>query len=710
MPLDAYSFCPGGTGKKIKFCCPDLLNDHQKIERMLAGGQFQAALSHVERLEEKHPGRACLMAHRCLLLDLLDRVDEGERAVAQFLEHHPTNPIALAERALIAAMKEGGLAAIPWLQRAMEAIEKDMPARIWQIFVVVGEVLADEGEFLAGRAMLLQAHSFVPENRRVFELLNEVLATRDVPIWFKDDFWLAECPDNAPWKADFDAAVRAAYNGRWSVAQRRFLAIAAQAGDQPAVWRNLATVRGWLGDREGCVKALRKYARLDIPLEDAVEAEAMAMILSGDPLRDQVDVVSLTYPIVDVEQFQIAIASTGKFRPLPVDLASLAGEDRPPPLAVYMLLDGDMPSGDAPIDPENAPRVLCHAAYYGKQTDQEARLHLFPVSAAEEQSIQRLVTQTLFGVLGPLAERHVIEQVSRTRELMTETRALPSGASGGRVLAFSQKNCQQFLLQKWPECPLGVLDDKTPKEAAQDPKYLVPLLAAILVIEFWTQLDGFDFESDQLRARLGLPSFDPIDPEQVDISTLPIGRLSRVIEQKAPREKILEAFQRAVAFHHLPSVRKLGRALVDHPESTNLAERRQILALMARSENNADRSLALINEGRKLAEAEGVSSALWDLMELALYLTAGDSPEATRLLNHLIEEHIQEPGVAASVRNVLVRIGAMRPDGTLVNRSSAPSAAEPSMAVSNPQDAEPAKLWTPGGESAKPKLWLPGSE
>ena len=23
MPIDAYSVCPGGTGKKIKFCCPD---------------------------------------------------------------------------------------------------------------------------------------------------------------------------------------------------------------------------------------------------------------------------------------------------------------------------------------------------------------------------------------------------------------------------------------------------------------------------------------------------------------------------------------------------------------------------------------------------------------------------------------------------------------------------------------------------------------
>jgi hypothetical protein len=31
MPIDAYSPCPGGTGKKIKFCCPDFLGELETI-------------------------------------------------------------------------------------------------------------------------------------------------------------------------------------------------------------------------------------------------------------------------------------------------------------------------------------------------------------------------------------------------------------------------------------------------------------------------------------------------------------------------------------------------------------------------------------------------------------------------------------------------------------------------------------------------------
>ena len=62
MPIDAYSPCPCGTGKKIKFCCKDLLTDLQKIERMLEGEQYMACLAHIERLEHSHPDRACLLA------------------------------------------------------------------------------------------------------------------------------------------------------------------------------------------------------------------------------------------------------------------------------------------------------------------------------------------------------------------------------------------------------------------------------------------------------------------------------------------------------------------------------------------------------------------------------------------------------------------------------------------------------------------------
>ena len=56
MSIDAYSLCPGGTGKKIKFCCGDFLPELQKIDRMFEGEQYLACLQHIDRLLAQEPG------------------------------------------------------------------------------------------------------------------------------------------------------------------------------------------------------------------------------------------------------------------------------------------------------------------------------------------------------------------------------------------------------------------------------------------------------------------------------------------------------------------------------------------------------------------------------------------------------------------------------------------------------------------------------
>ena len=37
--LDPYSFCPCGSGKKLKFCCQDMATEMQRIHEMLEGNE-----------------------------------------------------------------------------------------------------------------------------------------------------------------------------------------------------------------------------------------------------------------------------------------------------------------------------------------------------------------------------------------------------------------------------------------------------------------------------------------------------------------------------------------------------------------------------------------------------------------------------------------------------------------------------------------------
>ncbi|MFN9271404.1 MAG: hypothetical protein ACK6DO_00025, partial [Planctomycetia bacterium] len=95
MAIDPYASCPGGTGKKVKFCCPDLVGDLEQLDRLIEGDQISAALEQVKRLAEKHPRRACLMATQGKLDRASKQVAVAAAACRAFLEALPENARAL---------------------------------------------------------------------------------------------------------------------------------------------------------------------------------------------------------------------------------------------------------------------------------------------------------------------------------------------------------------------------------------------------------------------------------------------------------------------------------------------------------------------------------------------------------------------------------------------------------------------------------------
>jgi len=121
MPIDPYTPCPGGTGKKVKFCCPDLLGELDDVQKMLEGDQRLACLEHINKLEAKFPDRACLMSMKVMLEAQLADEGKAEATLARYKEKYPGNPVALAEDATLKVLKEGGKAAVEPLQQALAA-------------------------------------------------------------------------------------------------------------------------------------------------------------------------------------------------------------------------------------------------------------------------------------------------------------------------------------------------------------------------------------------------------------------------------------------------------------------------------------------------------------------------------------------------------------------------------------------------------------
>ena len=497
MSLDAYSMCPGGTGKRIKFCCKDLLPDLQEIHRMYRGDQNAACLKRIEQAERKAPDRACLLALKCMILAEMERSDERWATVKRFVEKHPDNPIALAEQAaLIAAADDGDVhAAMSFLQRAIELSGKIVP-QVYDAMGAVAHRFLLNKQFIPAMALRKMQNLLRDDDPQPIEAM-ELNIESAIPLLMKEPPKFLPCPADGPWKTEFGAINQAVSSMQWQRAANLLTALIAQAPDMPMLWRNLAAVQGWLGNTEGCIEAYRKYATMyirgiDIPsLEDASEAEALAMFLSGDPLGDREELQVLTCEIGDVEAVQAAIAAAPRVVSVPPETL----DDIPTSKAVFLLLDR-LPLTAENIATTTAEQVPCPVASMflyeqetgnGGEPDRAARIEIVATAGRLAEEVQAWLNDLVPETRGVVPTMKLVSRLSASSQLLRCHWYLPSDLPSEPVFHLHDQFISHAILHQWTAMPLGVFGGKSPREAAADPAQHVKLMAAILVLEHWTE-------------------------------------------------------------------------------------------------------------------------------------------------------------------------------------------------------------------------------
>lgn len=706
MAIDHYSPCPGGLDKKIKFCCPDLLSDWQKIERMIEGEQFSACLQHVEALAAKHPGRACLLATKSMLLRSVGRLEEAQPVVAEFLEKHPDNPIALAESAILTSLTDC-VAAMKPLEKAIAVTGDRMDRRVYQAMGIVAEALIDEGHPLAARSLAMSQLALDPEDRTPLGFLLEYNRSTGMPLILKEEWALDTAPESAPWQVEFNQAKMLVSHMQRSAAAAKLNELVEKYLSEPVLWRSLAIVRALLADEKGAVEALRHYAGMDVPLDDAVDAESLAIALSEDPLGDGIDVYSLEYTVQNVEEVQTGLLSSPRIAPMAIDPASMP-EGEPPPKGAYHLLDRAVPLTHTGLTLDTVPRLLGHAILFGRQTDREARLLVQGVMADDLASVKEFLKDATGNWLEPPSGERVIDRVSATEESLHRNWRLPDDMTGEHFQQLSEQHWEKVLLEQLPQRPLPYLDGKSPQEAAGQPAYRAKMRALVALLDRVILQNGVRFDVERLRERFGLPVSEPIDPDQKPVMQVPLVRLARITVEKLSDELLLTGFHRALAFGARHAVKKLAHEVVNRPSLSGNEEQQHALMVLARSEENWDQAYQYLERGRQASKASGKSCAPWDLLELPARLQRGEGELAVQLIQHVQRDHGKEQGVANALVDLLMRFGVLRPDGT----AALPMAreAEPSIVVPGQEGAQPGKLWTPDSQSPsgqKSALWTP---
>jgi len=710
--IDPYSPCPCGTGKKIKFCCPDLINELGQIQSMLEGGQRQACLDFIELLEKKHPDKACLITTRALLESALGNDAKAAATLEAFLAKSPTNPVALAELAIVYAAQRGAVAGIEPLQRALEQEPETLTGRVVMSAARLGEMLLMDGQVLSARGHFLLAYILFPQDESTLQLLGRFFAAPTIPLILKNDQTLDDAPADVPWQADFDAAVDDARRGRWWRAADKLKSLADVAGDSPVLWKNLAILRSWLADMTGTVAALRKLATLDVSHDDAVEAEALAQLLDPAAPVDAIDELRLTFEVIDVDRTLETMAGDKRVSPFAWQSLGMDFGDQPPPRAGYYLLDRPLPATGVGIARQDIPRILGRLLLFGRQTDRPARIDAM-LRRTDLDAAQKAMTELLGDQIKLAGEPEKVDEMPTAEASLSWSWRLPDDVPPAHVRTLIEEQRRDSILNVWSTTTLKSLDGKSPREAASDPALKIRLAATLALVEQSFSQPTTEPIFDELRAQLGLPAAGPIEPKPNDPIGVPYTRLHRLAVENLGDDDLVRQFNRALQVVARPAVRRLGLAIVERPSLKGKIDLAAVYGHLADLEGQSDDALRFVDLARRAAEEQKQSTAAWDMDELELRLRRGEPAEFGRILEHIQTQHIREPGVAQALMQILYEAGIVGPDGR-------PRGPMPGAAGGAAPAADGGKLWTPGGETAAPAaaagaggksaLWVPGMD
>ena len=707
MPLDPYSACPCGSGKKLKFCCNDLKAEMEKIDRMLAGKQSVACLDHIKNLLVRHPDRASLLGIRAMLEVELQRYDDAELTISKLLEHNPKNLLGLTERVILTAQTEEGQAAVGPLHAALALVDRELPNRLYSAIGDVATALLEDNYLAAGRAhLILQASVSQGKDEEAMRACALLNADRTFPLLLKDERGLVDCPDNVPWKADFEKAKRLVQHFAWPAGQQAFQRIVEKHAAAAEAWLNLAKVRSWLADGNGAVEALRKYASLDIPFDNAVEAEALAGLLHPDDLCDFVDCVNITHPILDMNVLEANLNQDKCASRFFVDASQFKDSDQPPPRSVYVLFNCPVPDTAENLRLEDVPFRIAQLFLFGKETDRPARLEVLTLKDENFASMQSIIKEIGRSAIGEPATEAVYTNLSAIEQILRQTLRLPDDVSDEQRVDIQKQLKRDTIFNRLPDVPLNPFDGQSLRQLSQDTTKKKCALATMLILEDLLQEDKLGFDTVGLREHLGLPNPPPIDPEKCDLAGLPVIRYPRLSCEKLSDDDLVKLYQSALVLHAADGLRRLGAEVVKRESLDNQLDRLAAYRVLLNLETEPSQRLELVGNAIALAEQQNQPSGLWHVDEMAICLVLREMDRFEKTFHHVTNHHIDEPNVRERVTQLLIETGLINPDGTV--RQPAPSSTPPT----SDETDKPSEIWTPDKERSasdqkKSSLWVP---
>ncbi len=714
MALDVYAPCPCGSGKKLKFCCPNLAEDMERVSRQIESNQPRQALQQLEVLDRRHPQNPWVITTRALV-----QIEIGDAAAARdllrsFLEQHSDHDFAIVLYATAAFQADGLDAAKKAVHRAFQRSVKRFPSMVAGLAGAMAAVYQSRGRMLAAREHLALAMRFSPDRERqeVFVRLLEFDNDVQVPYLLRSVHALPSITISDEVNQEAKKAQRYAAVGCWSTAGDLFEKLATANADQPTLWHSVGLCRAWDGEEAAAALALHRAATLyGDDAATAVDCETIAQLLDWNTAPDRRPRMLLSGGVSSVGRLLTALDTGDRLFRLELPPQSPDGE--PLPAAIYQVLDRPKSAMPAPTELtlETVPTVISQITVFDAdpETKEAAEIDVTGLKGSDFDTAMELA-RAAAGELATWKDvpEETNEWVPEETLPLTWQWAFPPKTPVALRRRLELNRWQSILETVWPTLPQRALQGRTPVEAARDPASRVAVLASVYVLDAHCLRAGHELDLDAVLASLRVEPLPPYDIQpETSLNTLSPLQWLRLPLATLTDQQMLSTVNRALLVHHDRFLAKALQAALQREGcrgELDLVRLHQTLADLSRQHGRREESFRWLDAGRQLAASEPNNFEKvwsWDLRELLTRLEDPTDPALKGLIDKFV--HFYSP-----------KLPQMRP--YLEQMFAVAGVASPwASGILTPGDSGGpvgGGLWTPESETSAAgtgsKLWLPG--
>ena len=665
MALDPYSPCPCGSGKKSKFCCADIAPQMEKVSRLRQNGQFEQAMSSLEKIDAKTPDRPWVLTTQAALFNDSLQFDRARDAAKRALKIDPAHPIANAFYAMAVFNLDGWPKAKPLVHRAFKACVATRPDAIAPLAGSVAEELLEGGHLMAARQHLVLALRFAhqEDQRRAFLELMELDGDTNEFYPLRGPHALESVSVADELRDGYEKALKRATVGCFEEAADALQEVVDAHGDgvPPAMLAELALLRAWDADPVRAADAFDRAADAAESDGDAIDWYAVAALIRMTTAADSPPLMARQFRSPQVSQTLSRLDEHPRIVRAGAD--ETGGEE--PAAGLYLVLSGDAPAsyGDE-VALADMTRIIARVTVatgptqYAEDGSAMPQLSIFGVDNTEADGGGELsqAVAVLTEADPDLEAADVRSESDRTLgRVAAEIEAvrwepyIPPMTPGAVRRRLTRDHWVRVFDEIWPQTPLVVLGGRTPAETkgSDDPADRRRMAAAVQILDAICDSNRMRCPVDMIREHFGIMETPPLAVrDDLPINTLTVPQLMRVPRSELSDEQYRLLLQRVLLIGHSRFIEEaLGEAIDRGVSLDGIVETERAYFTLADSAGQAadtgtalkwiDRGLDAMGDGPETFQVR----VQLKMTELGLRMERPEDPETTALLKELWDDY-----------------------------------------------------------------------